>query len=178
MVARMGCGVGKLHPERDEDEEFRLPAIGPPRFELGQAVPKTAVLPLHHGPVAGGRNLYVTPSGEDHGGVIRASTNDPMGTRTSPERPHRPRPDANRGEMSWNVRVAAMERPMWCRRTIRPHHGSCKSTIVDGPKRPSTQSTSDCFREGGGGRILALRSLRIILKTGHGGTLQIFRHVI
>ena len=98
-----------------DDDEVRLPAIGPPRFELGQAVPKTAVLPLHHGPVAGGRNLYVTPSGDDLDGFVRASTKDPMGTRKNPGRPHRSRPDANRGEKSWNVRVAAMERPMWCR---------------------------------------------------------------
>ena len=61
--------------------EIRLPAIGPPRFELGQAVPKTAVLPLHHGPVAGGRNLIVAPSGMGLDGFYRASTNEPMGTR-------------------------------------------------------------------------------------------------
>ena len=63
------------------NEEVRLPAIGPPRFELGQAVPKTAVLPLHHGPVAGGRSLNVTPSGSGLDGLVRASTKDPMGTR-------------------------------------------------------------------------------------------------
>ena len=33
----------------------------------------------------------------------------------------------------------------------RPHHGSVKRIIVDGPERPSTQRRSDRFGEGGGG---------------------------